>query len=107
MYSVIPFSQDWQRIIAKVLIVPILVGISYEFIMFAGKHDNFFTRMLSAPGLWMQRLTTREPDDSMIEVAIVSLKTSLIEEFPDFEVPFEEGYDIHGKIQTEKTENDK
>jgi uncharacterized protein YqhQ len=53
--------------------------------MFAGKHDNFFIRMLSAPGMWMQRLTTREPDASMLEVAIISLKTALPEEFPDFD----------------------
>ena len=79
-----------------------MVGVSFEFIIFAGKHDNGFTRVLSAPGLWMQRITTIEPDDDMIEVAIVSLKTSLIEEFPDFEPPFEEGYDIHGKIKDYK-----
>ena len=52
------------------------------FIKFAGRHDNLFTRILSAPGLWTQRLTTREPDDSMIEVAIASMK-KVIPENPD------------------------
>lgn len=105
LYSLVQFDTVWLRVLAKLLVLPILVGISYEFIMFAGKHDNIITKILSAPGLWMQRITTREPDDSIIEVAIVSLKTALIEEFPDFEVPFEEGYDINGKIE-ENTKTD-
>ena len=57
-------------------------SLSYECIKFAGRHDNLFTRILSAPGLWTQRLTTREPDDSMIEVAIASMK-KVIPENPD------------------------
>lgn len=103
-YSLVTFESTWLRVAAKVLMLPLLVGISFEFIMYAGKHDNAFTRILSAPGLWMQRITTREPDDGMIEVAIISLKTALIEEFPDFEPPFEAGYDIHGKIKDFKGE---
>ena len=57
----------------KLLTVPVIMGIGYECIKLAGKHDNKFTRALSAPGLWMQRLTTKEPDDDMIEVAIASV----------------------------------
>ncbi len=105
LYSFVTFPNDTVRFFVKLPIIPLLVGISYEFIMFAGKHDNAFTRFLSAPGLWMQRLTTKEPDDSMIEVAITALKTSLIEEFPEYEVPFEEGYDINGKIENKDDEN--
>ena len=52
----------------------VVVGISYEFIRLAGNHDNAFTKILSAPGLALQRITTREPDDSQIEVAIAALK---------------------------------
>lgn len=109
LYSFVEFDARWQRMLCSIILTPLLVGISFEFIMFAGKHDNAFTRILSAPGLWMQRITTREPDEGMIEVAIVSLKTALIEEFPDFEPPFEEGYDIKGKISSSNkgTENDK
>ncbi len=100
LYSAVDFGDNTLlRMATKFLILPVLVGISFEFILFAGKHDNIVTRILSAPGLWMQRITTREPDEDIIEVAIVSLKTALIEEFPDFEVPFEEGYDINGKIE--------
>ena len=58
----------------KILILPLITGLSYEFIKYAGKHDNLFVRILAAPGLWMQRLTTKEPDDDMIEVAIASFK---------------------------------
>ena len=69
----IPFTVTWQRIVASLVLLPLVVGISYEFIRLAGNHDNLFTRILSAPGLAMQRITTREPDDSMIEIAIAAL----------------------------------
>lgn len=70
----VPFTVTWQRIVASVVLLPIIVGISYECIRLAGNHDNLFTRILSAPGLAMQRITTREPDDSMIEIAIAAMK---------------------------------
>lgn len=57
----------------KLLIMPIVMGLGYEFIRYAGKHDNLFVKILSAPGLWMQRITTAEPDDSMIEVGIAAI----------------------------------
>lgn len=62
----------WMAI--KILILPIVTGLSYEFIKYAGRHDNLLVKILSAPGLWMQRLTTKEPDDDMIEVALASFK---------------------------------
>ena len=68
----------------RILILPLVVGIGYEFIMFAGKHDNPVTRALSAPGLWVQRLTTKEPTDDMLEVAIISIKCALRDDFPEF-----------------------
>ena len=61
------------RTLIKLLLLPITMGIGYEFIKFAGKHENSFTRILSAPGLWMQRITVLEPDDSMIECAIAAV----------------------------------
>lgn len=70
----VPFTVTWQRILASVILLPLIVGISYECIRLAGNHDNLFTRILSAPGLAMQRITTREPDDSMIEIAIEAMK---------------------------------
>ena len=60
----------WMAI--KLLILPVITGLSYEFIKYAGRHDNVFVKILAAPGLWMQRLTTKEPDEEMIEVALAS-----------------------------------
>ena len=68
----------WMAI--KLLILPLITGISYEFIRYAGKHDNIFVKVLAAPGLWMQRLTTKEPDDDMIEVALTAFKAVLDED---------------------------
>ncbi|MBD5160195.1 MAG: DUF1385 domain-containing protein [Ruminococcus sp.] len=76
----VPFTVTWQRIVASLVLLPFIVGISYECIRLAGNHDNVFTRILSAPGLAMQRITTREPDDSMIEIAITALKECIPED---------------------------
>lgn len=64
----------WLRLLSRILLIPLIAGISYEFIRYAGRHTNACSNVLSAPGLWVQRLTTREPDDSMIEVAIKSVE---------------------------------
>ena len=64
----------WLRLLSRVLLIPVIAGISYEFIRYAGRHNNACSRVLSQPGLWVQRLTTKEPDDSMIEVAIKSVE---------------------------------
>ena len=69
----------------RLLVLPLVVGIGFEYIMFAGKHDNIVTKIFSAPGLWFQRITTREPDESQLEVAITALKYAHIAAFPDFE----------------------
>ncbi|MBO5878944.1 MAG: DUF1385 domain-containing protein, partial [Clostridia bacterium] len=68
----------------RLLLLPIVVGIGFEFIMFAGNHDNFVTRAMSAPGLWVQRITTKEPTLDMLEVAIISIKCALRDDFPEF-----------------------
>ena len=70
------------RSIIKLLCLPVVVGIGYELIKLAGRKDNLLTRIISAPGLWVQRITTKEPDDSMIECAIAALK-DVIPEDPD------------------------
>ena len=67
-------------ILFKLLLLPLVVSITYEINRFAGRHDNAFTRMLTAPGMWFQNFTTNEPDDSMIEVAIAAVKAVLPEE---------------------------
>ena len=68
----------------KILLLPITMGIGYEVLMLAGKHDNLFTRVISAPGLWVQRLTTKEPTLDMLEVAITSIKCALRDEYPEY-----------------------
>ena len=83
--AIIPAGiSQWLRMALKLLTLPLTVGIGYEYVMYAGKHDNPVTRFFSAPGLWMQRITTKEPDDSQIEIAITALKLSMPSVFPDF-----------------------
>lgn len=62
------------RVLVKFALLPIIVGIGYELIKFAGRHDNAFTRFISLPGVWLQHLTVFEPDDDMIECAITAVK---------------------------------
>ena len=71
--SVLPWPSTALRVVYKLLLLPVVMGISYELIKLAGRYNNLFTRIVSAPGLWLQRLTTFEPDDSMIEVAIAAV----------------------------------
>lgn len=71
------------RTLIKVLLLPVTMGIGYEFIKLAGKHENAVTKILSAPGLWMQRITVLEPDDSMIECAIAAVKEVIPEDGSD------------------------
>ena len=92
-------------ILIRIGILPLVIGIGYEFIMFAGKHDNAFTRALSAPGLWVQRLTTKEPTEDMLEVAIVSIKCALRDEFPEFR-EFYENREWEPKVEEEITETE-
>ena len=80
VFSVVTWDNLWIRIGLKLLLLPVVVGISYELIKLAGRYDNCFTRILSAPGLWLQRLTTREPDDGQIEVAITALSDVIPED---------------------------
>jgi len=66
-----------------IIIMPLMMGIGYELIKLAGRHDNIVTRIISAPGLWLQRITTKEPDDSMIECAIAALKAVIPDDNSD------------------------
>ena len=70
----IPISHPVWRTVVKLALLPFTVGVGYELIKLAGRHDNWFTRLISAPGLWMQRITTIEPEDDMIEIAIEAMK---------------------------------
>ena len=70
----IPFTNVWLRSAVKILLLPVTVGIGYELIRVCGRHDNIITHIIAAPGMWMQHLTTKEPKDEMIEVAIASVE---------------------------------
>lgn len=64
----------WLRLLLRLLLIPVIAGVSYEFIRLAGRSDHAIVNILSKPGMWLQKLTTREPDDSMIEVGIASVE---------------------------------
>ena len=67
----------------KLILLPLICGFGYELIKFCGRHDNVLTRVISAPGMWVQRISTKEPDDSMIEVAIAALQAVIPENEED------------------------
>lgn len=80
-----PYTIVWQRVLFGFVLLPLIMGVSYELIRLAGRHDNAFTRILSAPGLWMQRITTREPDAAQIECAIAAMMPCIPENLEDDE----------------------
>lgn len=91
LFIFIRVDDPVMRVAVRLLLIPVIAGISYEIIRLAGRTNNIIVKILSAPGMWLQRLTTREPDDDMIEVAIAAVeavfdwKKYFIDEF---------GYDI-------------
>ena len=68
------YSNAGLWVAVKILMIPIICGAGFEVLRVCGKYDNLFTRIVSAPGLWIQRITTKEPDDGMMEVAIAALR---------------------------------
>ena len=91
-------GRSWIRALLKLATLPIVMGLGYEFIMLAGKHENFITRIFSAPGLWMQRITTKEPSDDQLAIAICAIKASMPEEFPDFD-PSEYAIEVEDNLK--------
>ena len=103
--QLIPGLDMWAYSLIRILILPILMGVGYEIIMIAGKHDNILTRTISAPGLWVQRITTKEPTPDMLEVAITSIKCALRDDFPEFKKFYEErGWEPENTEEAEKAE---
>lgn len=82
----ITWDNIWVRLGLKLVTLPLVVGIAYEFIKLAGKYDNLAVRIISAPGLWFQRITTKEPDLKQLEIAIIALRGVL--------EPFETGVEL-------------
>lgn len=74
LFIFIRVEEPVARIAIRILLIPVIASISYEIIRLAGRYNNLFVRILSAPGMWLQRLTTREPDDDMIEVGIAAVE---------------------------------
>ena len=82
VFSVIPWTGTALRVVYKLLFLPMVMGISYELLKLCGRTDNLLTHIIRAPGLWVQRLTVFEPDDSMIECAIQAV-TPVLPENPE------------------------
>lgn len=74
VFFFIRVEQPALRILLRIALIPVIAGISYEIIRLAGRSDNIFVRILSAPGMMLQKLTTKEPDEDMVQVAIASVE---------------------------------
>lgn len=97
-------NWDWPMpliILIKIALIPIIVGLGFEFLIIAGKHPNGLTKALSAPGLWVQRITTKEPDESQLEVALAALRCAMPEEFPEARAEFEKKEEAEASEETE------
>lgn len=77
VFAFMGWRNRWLNMLIRFALVPIIAGIAYEIIRWTGRFDNWLTRAVAAPGLWLQRLTTADPDDSMLEVAITAMKAVL------------------------------
>lgn len=87
------------RVVLRLLLIPVIAGISYEIIRLAGRYDNWFTNLLSWPGMMLQKLTTREPDEQMVEVAIASVEAVF-----DWKAYFKESFGFHVDALKENSE---
>ena len=103
-FMVVRVDNVWMRFASRIVLVPVIAGVSYEILQLAGRSNSKFMDLVSRPGMWMQGLTTKEPDDSMIEVAIVATeavfdwKAYLRENFPDTDLSaFEDSEDSQEK----------
>lgn len=91
------YNIGWLWVVVKILLIPVICGAGFEILRICGKYDNLFTKIVSAPGLWMQRITTKNPEDDMIEIAIAALRACEPEN-PDVDRSVDE--------KEEETEND-
>jgi uncharacterized protein YqhQ len=77
VYMFLPFHTFWLRFLGRIVLLPVIAGVSYEFIRFAAKSKGSLWKLASIPGLWLQRVTTREPDDGQLETAIKALESAM------------------------------
>jgi uncharacterized protein YqhQ len=92
----VQFDSRWLRFASRLILIPVIAGISYELLRLAGTKENWFTNMMSKPGLLLQGLTTKEPDDDMIEVGIASVEAVF-----DWEKYLEENFGENNDTQTD------
>lgn len=109
LFFFITVTNPVYRVVLRVALIPVVAGISYELIRFAGKHDNILVRILSAPGMLLQRLTTKEPDEKMIEVAIQSVEAvfdwrEYLKENFGYDVEAQEAAEAAARAQDEEEE---
>lgn len=99
LFFFIRVENPVYRVGLRIVLIPVIAGISYEIIRLAGRSDNFLVRILSAPGMWLQKLTTKEPDRDMVEVAIASVEAVF-----DWKTYFKEefGYDVDDSWLTDE-----
>ena len=74
MFAFLGWPDLWLRILSRVILLPVVAGVSYEIIKIAGHSSNTFIRLAILPGLWLQKITTNQPDDEQVEVAIQALE---------------------------------
>ncbi len=96
------YDIGWLWVLIKILLVPAICGVGFEVLKICGKYDNVFTKIISAPGLWMQRISTKEPEDCMIEIAIAALRACEPEK-PDVDREIDKQTE---EIQAETTTDD-
>ena len=77
VYMLVPVTTFWARFAVRIALLPVITGVSYEIIRFAAKHRGSLFALMTAPGLWLQRITTQPPDDSEVECAIVALDEAM------------------------------
>ena len=100
------YDNKWVWVLVKILLIPLVCGVGFEILKICGKYDNLFTKIVSAPGLWMQRVTTKEPEDEMIEIAIAALRACEPEN-PDVDRSVDEEAEEATEEETgEETEHD-
>lgn len=86
LFSFLGWPNVWVRLLSRIVLIPVVAGLSYELLRWAGSSDSFIVKVLSVPGLLLQRLTTKVPDKSMLEVAIVAVKACLSDNEPKLRI---------------------
>ncbi len=103
VHALMGWPNVWLRIISRILVLPLIAGLSYELLKWAGRSDNVIVKTLSLPGIYLQKLTTKEPTNEQLEVAIAAMKAVL----PENETPYFEGIcDLNGQPVTEEEEEE-